>query len=154
MKPDDRFWAKVNKTKNCWEWIGQLNDRGYGVFWLDGKDRGAHRISWVMHNGEIPSNNTYHGTMVCHSCDNRKCVNPAHLFLGDAQSNMDDMMAKDRNYDTSGSRNGNSKLTEKDVVQIKSLHKSGISYVEIGRLFSVAGGHISQIVRGKKWSHL
>jgi len=96
-----RFWSKVNRKgpDECWEWIGTLKKpQGYGFFYIcqeNGIDRNmyAHRFIFQYLNGPV-------GTMqyVCHHCDNPKCVNPKHLFLGDAKANWDDMWAKKRHY--------------------------------------------------------
>lgn len=95
-KPEDRFWAKVSKSDGCWEWTAGLRHGGYGSFYvaIDGLGRNvaAHRYSYEMHHGPIPE-----GAEIMHSCDNPRCVNPAHLSAGTHAQNMQDMGAKRRN---------------------------------------------------------
>jgi len=86
----NRFFDKVHKTDSCWNWTASTRN-GYGAFKINGKVEGAHRVSWVLNNGEIPE-----GLFVCHKCDNPRCVNPEHLFLGTASDNMKDCYNKGR----------------------------------------------------------
>jgi hypothetical protein len=94
----ERLWAKVAVTgpDACWLWQGHVNDDGYGrVYITSGRGRrptrGAHRVAWEVTFGLIPE-----GRIVCHHCDNPRCVNPAHLFLGDDAANRRDCMTKGR----------------------------------------------------------
>ena len=95
-----RFWAKVDKSGDCWEWRGGMHRiHGYGSVWV--AERGgmvhAHRVAWQLTNGEIPK-----GLHVLHRCDNRIYVRPDHLFLGTHQDNMRDMRLKGRAHSTGG----------------------------------------------------
>jgi len=83
---EERFWDKVCKGESCWSWTGAVTTTGYGVFQKGRRGEKlhkAHRFSYEIHNGEIPK-----GKLVLHSCDNKKCVNPLHLSVGDHSQNI------------------------------------------------------------------
>lgn len=96
MTYTERFNEKVEKTDSCWLWTGALNGKGYGCMSYNGKATSAHRLSYILHKGEIPD-----GLIICHTCDIPKCVNPDHLWAGTPSENMKDMFAKDRQGSTS-----------------------------------------------------
>lgn len=81
----------IKKENECWLWIGAKVSKGYGYLSYNKKNHGAHRISWLIHQGEIPKK-----LSVLHKCDNPPCTNPDHLFLGNQDINMIDMHNKGR----------------------------------------------------------
>ncbi len=138
-----RFWSKVLKTRTCWEWRGHKTTKGYGRFWLKGKTRMAHRISFIVENSKlIPV-----GKVIMHSCDNPSCVKPAHLVLGTQKQNVNDCFSRNRRSPIKGSQHSNSKLTELEVVKIRKLYNTGtISQYDIAKRFNVSRSLIRNIV--------
>lgn len=121
-----RFWSKVHirLPDDCWEWQANLG-KGYGMFWFGKIAIVAHRVSWTMLRGPIPDN-----MLVLHKCDNRKCVNPNHLFIGTQSDNVCDMLQKDRGGDC---RNGKTlKFSSEERLDIKDMQNRGVSLRNIG----------------------
>jgi hypothetical protein len=87
-----RFWSLVEKGDDCWLWKGSVSGGGYGRITVSGKRVAAHRFSYEAANGPIPD-----GLFICHSCDVKLCVNPAHLFAGTQVDNMQDWTRKGKN---------------------------------------------------------
>lgn len=126
----------------CWLWIGAVDKNGYGKVKVDRKHLKSHRWSWVLHNGQIPD-----GSQVLHRCDVPGCVNPAHLFIGSNQDNVDDRERKGRSYDPSIH---SAKLTAEQVDEIRRLR--GVeTTVSLGVRFGVSHGQISRIQLGSSW---
>jgi hypothetical protein len=142
----DNFWSKVEKTDGCWFWRAAKTYNNYGRFNYKGRIMGAHQVSYILAHGDIPDK-----LWVLHTCDHRDCVNPEHLFLGTRQENMDDMAAKGRS--ARGMRNANAKLTDEQVLTIRSLVGEH-SQAELCRMFNISPMQMSRIVRGLRWKHL
>lgn len=143
----DRFWSKVDigEDDECWEWIAGIGNHGYGMFYQYGSMTTAHRIAWEMANGPIPE-----GLFVCHRCDNRLCVNPAHLFLGGPGDNAADMVAKSRQ--ARGEQHSQVKLCESDVLEIRRLwDETNMTAREIAGIFAVDRRTIRNIAARDTW---
>lgn len=157
-----RFWSKVDKSGDCWLWIGGKS-RGYGQFNLKNKNYFSHRLSYMLHIGLIPK-----GLLVCHKCDNRPCVNPSHFFLGTIQDNLFDMRSKGRQAkgDTHGSRthpesvprgekNVGAKLKDCDITKIRSIYSQWRTpHRIIGEMFGVSRPIITRIISRDRWKHV
>lgn len=148
----ERFWEHVEKGQpdECWLWVGSTNNCGYGTIGLGGARRMglAHRVSWELHHGPIPS-----GMKVLHRCDRPRCVNPAHLVTGTQRENIDDCLRKGRWTDSRGEKHPNAKLTSEIVRQIRELAPVA-PHKEIAARFGVSRDYVSRIARRKAWPHL
>lgn len=163
----ERFDSKFDEKERteCWIWKGAPDTLGYGRFKLNNGMRRAHRVSYRKHHGPIPD-----GLFVCHKCDVRLCVNPAHLFLGTANDNNQDAVSKGRNRGAPGDKNGsvihpetrltgernwNSKLTEKDVLEMRMLRKTeNTSYRKLGMRYGVSHRTVRHIILRNNWKHV
>ena len=137
----------------CWEWQGKLNSSGYGCFQEningDKKEVRAHRESYRIFKGEIPE-----GMQVLHKCDNPKCCNPDHLWLGTHKDNMDDRNKKGRVFNGRERARVSGKLTEEEVIEIRKLYKNGISQKEIQEKFKISQSQVSGILTYRFWKHV
>lgn len=148
-KPED-FWNFVEPVpfSGCWIWIG--TDHGssnYGTFAFSGKTFKAHRFSWELRNGKIPS-----GMSVLHRCDVGFCVNPDHLFIGTQLDNVKDMISKGRSNPPSGENHHRAILTESDIVEIKRLSSLGFSYPSLANVYGVHRSTIRRAAIGITWN--
>lgn len=131
-------------TDKCILWDGSKYPNGYGVVRKNKTMVIAHREAFLNHNGYLPE-------VVMHTCDNRPCVNVRHLKAGTTQDNVDDKVAKGRHL--IGSKVGNSKLTDEDVLLIRTL--AGSMYQkDIAQKFNVSQTLVSKILRRAIWSHI
>ena len=154
---EERYWARVDKRgpDECWPWTGCDNGRGYGYVKHNGKVKTVHRLSYEMANGPIPEGDGHHGICVCHSCDNRICQNPAHLFLGTHGDNMSDKASKGRAASMPGTDNPNVKLTDDQVNEIREHYDYGeFTQKEIAEYYGVDRKLIHNIVYYKTWRHI
>ena len=154
----DRFWSfvGVRGSDECWEWIGFCS-RGYGRFGLNGESKRAHRVAFVIANGQIPELFEQLPAYICHKCDNRKCCNPAHLFLGNHLVNQKDSVVKNRHrtLNQKGENNSSALKTENQVREVKVDLKEGIlNQRQIVEKHGLSTSAMSLIKIGRTWSHV
>jgi hypothetical protein len=157
----DRFWEKVDIPHGgfgCWNWTAGLNTSGYGFLHLrkipqsDGsrlsRSGTSNRIAWMLTHGSYPEKDI----SVCHTCDNPKCCNPAHLWLGTHSENMRDMSEKGRA--SWGERGFHAKLKESDIPEIRRRYDGGESSPSIARSFDVHYSSIYTVGKRTSWKHV
>lgn len=136
----ERFEAKVKHVESgCHEWQSTLHRDGYGKIWLAGKQIQAHRVAYLLYRGEIAE-----GLWVLHKCDNRKCVNPNHLYLGTPSQNVRDKVER-------CAWHGNMRLPTHQVDEIRSLYSSGgYSQQKLADMYGIHQTQVSKYVRNKQ----
>jgi transposase-like protein len=149
LSEEERYWAKVDRCgeDECWEWTAATNCSGYGIFLAGGTCVLAHRFGWLLATGEDPGD-----LCVLHRCDNPRCQNPAHHFLGTRADNAADRNAKGRQ--ARGERMGSAVLTEELVREANRLYRSGMSIPKIAEQLGVKKGTLNSVRRGLSWGHL
>jgi hypothetical protein len=160
----DRFWPKVAKggDKDCWTWLRGRTHDGYGIFKVGTTAIIASRVAWMIARGPVPD-----GLVVCHTCDNRLCVNVEHMFVGTRADNNNDRHAKGRSArgESSGPkrhpetiargvRKALAKLDDDKVRIMRAMRRNGVTVAEIARTFGVARSAASVAVNGKTWRHV
>lgn len=148
------IWAFIERmttpepNSGCLLWLGSTSNRGYGDMSIDGRMYSVHRVAFTENIGPIPS-----GMCVCHRCDVRSCVNPAHLFIGTHADNMADMAQKGRGVNPVlyGGEHGNAKLCSSEVAEIRAL-KGAVSQRTLARRFGVGKSQIDRIQNGTRWA--
>lgn len=138
-----------NLENDCWIWIGPIQkDNGYGRFVVNYDRYYAHVISYMIYHNLQRMD--FH---ILHTCDNHRCVNPKHLFLGTQQDNNEDRDAKGRQ--AKGEDVGSAKLTTEEVLEIKRRYRTeNITQTELAEDYNVLPNTISRIINGKRWKHL
>lgn len=151
LKQIAQFWLKVNiqSLDECWLWLGNPQKSGYGRLSINNHHYLAHRVAYALHNGSFPDE-----LFVLHSCDNRLCCNPQHLFLGTHLDNMRDMSDKGRHHDTKGDKHPQRKLTSQDILSIRTRYINGDKQIDLSKEYGVRQSTISSIIRGHIWKHL
>lgn len=128
-----RFLGSVKKSKGCWLWLDNVGTHGYGQISIKNRPEVTHRVSWELHRGKIPA-----GICVLHRCDNRRCVNPDHLFLGTRADNQDDMAKKGR---------AGKKYAPAQVRKMRRLFAAGHAMKAIAREMNTSDSVVAYVVK-------
>jgi hypothetical protein len=152
VAPLDLFWSRVHKGERCWIWTGAKHRWGYGAASAETYgDTRAHRVAWTLINGPIPE-----GKVICHKCETKLCVNPAHLFIGTQADNMADNKAKGKSC--YGEKSIHAILTDDKVLEIrrrfKFLAPRKTNAKELAAEFGVAPQVVYLAGTGRTWKHL
>jgi len=169
----ERLLEKIKKNGDCWEWQGFIAKMpsGYGYVTYEGKSKLVHRVSYIVFKGEIPK-----GKLVCHTCDNRRCINPDHLWLGTHKDNAQDAFKKGRLKpvwgrkktqeekdkiqknrkipDQKGIKQWKAILNNEKVIEIRKLLSEKMKYREISEKFGIAIRSIADIKFRRTWKHI
>jgi hypothetical protein len=142
------FWGQVRLGTqiDCWPWEGYCLDSDYGQFKVNYRNYRVHRLAYWVHYKQQPNEK-----LVCHHCDNKKCCNPLHLFLGSNADNSADMVKKNRVSHIYGMNHGQHKLTDAQVYVIRD---STQTCEELGYLYNISPAMISNIRCRKNWTHI
>lgn len=155
----ERFWPRVNKNgdNGCWNWTAALSAAGYGQIGAQGERKilYTHRLSWEIANGQIPN-----GMVICHKCDNPKCCNPDHLFMGTQKQNMQDARKKGRDVHSRhpncfpiGHKAARAKITNEQASEMMKEIYGGALRSVTAKKFGVSVSLISKIINGKCRKH-
>lgn len=152
---EDRFWSRADRSGGpgaCWEWRGNVGLNGYGRY----GQRLAHRLAYEITHGEIPADR-----MACHTCDNRRCVNPAHIYAGTAMDNYNDVVERNPTraiqnltVPQRGEVNKNSKLTADRVRSIRRDLAAGMPGADVAKKYGISQSNVSFIRQRKTWAWL
>lgn len=141
--------TELDPVTGCVNWTGHTHRNGYAQCYMDSTGWLGHRLAWSLFVGDPGK------LWVLHKCDNRRCINTAHLFLGTRQDNMDDMVRKGRSNAPRGEASPSAVLTELDVLTIRSSYKPwSVSYRSLAEQFGVSPTQVRAIIAGRKWAWL
>jgi hypothetical protein len=147
-KPDFWFWVNVRGENECWTWLRPLNKWGYGRYRIGNFQAMAHRVAYELTTGK-----NIDGYVAMHTCDNPSCCNPKHLVLGTHADNQADKYKKNRQ--AKGEKNGQSLLTEKQVIEARQKYKPRIvTYETLAKEYGVSKDTMQKAIRGIYWKHI
>ena len=151
------MFVETHGPYDCWPWLGSIRPNGYGRFFVGGKTASghryvsAHRFAYELGHGPPPP-----GKLVCHTCDNKPCVNPAHLYVGTEQDNARDREERNGAYRTKlqGEAHWRSRLTTKQVIEMRVAYAAGgETHFTLAKRFGIRPRSVGKIVRGEAWGH-
>lgn len=145
----DRLAIRSVRVGECIEWTGYVNYFGYGKLTYQNRQEYAHRAAWIANGGVIPD-----GMFICHKCDNRRCINPDHLFVGSQKDNMQDMKAKCRRRNVGGARGSAHPSAKVNEAQVLEIRASNLTPEEIAARFNISKKHVYQILNRLTWKHI
>lgn len=144
---EEAFWQRIDQSGRCWIWTGPRDQAGYGRLSVDGVSLRAHRAAYALAHRRDPG-----PLFVLHGCDNPPCCRTSHLYLGDHQANMDDMVRRKRQ--AKGEDIGSARLTEKLVIEIRIRARYGASEEELAELMGVSRKTIKNVIERRTWRHV
>jgi len=143
----ETFWNRIKKSgeNDCWPWVG-ANRAGYGTIKYQGRWWRSNRLAYFLTHNKEP-------VYVCHTCDNPPCCNPKHLFAGNKQINVDDMVQKKRH--AFGVRNPRAVLTDAMVLEIRRIYSEEyITQADLSRRLNISVGLVKTVIAAEAWKHL
>ena len=147
---------KQGNPDECWEWQGHTNSTGYGSIGINRKLYSAHRVAYGL---TFPNSIEFQAPkdkslkqFILHKCDNRLCCNPNHMTLGNYNDNNKDAKNKGRSKSSKGAKHPLAKLTQEQAEQVRLIYKTGLTFVEIGKMFNIHANNISRIVKFRAYT--
>lgn len=147
----ENFWAQVEKIENgCWEWTGFIcKETGYGRMNLNGQVTSCHRISLHLSGHDVTKG------QALHHCDNKKCVCPDHLYIGNYRDNVRDREQRNPGTQARGEAAAKAKLTEQQVREIRIKYAGGgYTNITLGAEYGISGHQVCMIVLRRNWKHV